>query len=136
MSAPIRSKRSARELLGPAILLAVVGLFLFGPLKWPCPMATILGIPCPTCGMTRATRFAFRGDFGEATHMHPLWFIVLPAIAWALVAEVIGFWRTGAWGAAATSPWMKRLLPVITALLVCVWIARFLGAFGGPAPVR
>jgi hypothetical protein len=128
--------RLKRPAITSLVVAGLAALVLFAPIKWPCPMATLFGIPCPTCGMTRAARLALHGDFSGATHMHPLWMIVLPALVIAFVIEVAGAVRTGAWGAASTSLWAKRITPVIVALLVVVWLARFLGAFGGPVPVR
>jgi hypothetical protein len=34
-----------------------------------------LGIPCPSCGITRAYKLFFQGDLAGAFHMHPLFFI-------------------------------------------------------------
>jgi hypothetical protein len=107
---------------------------VFGALPWPCPFKLVTGLPCPSCGMTRATRLAMHGDFAGATHMHPLWMVVLPACAaWAIV-ECVGFARTRTWGASAESRALRWVAGVIVALLVIVWIARFFGAFGGPVP--
>ena len=128
-------KVGLRDAMGPALLVGLAALFVLGPVGWPCPMATMLGVPCPTCGMTRATRLALHGRLGEATHMHPLWFVVVPALAWWFVVEARGFVRTGKWGTPA-SPRAKRIAQAIVALVICVWIARFFGAFGGPVPVH
>ncbi|MGH4123432.1 MAG: DUF2752 domain-containing protein [Clostridium sp.] len=40
-----------------------------------CFIRGILGIPCPSCGMTRAYKLLFKGDLVGAFHMHPLFFI-------------------------------------------------------------
>ncbi len=97
-------------------------------------MRTILGIPCPGCGMTRAARFALHGDFGAATRMHPLWLVVMPACAALAIAEGVGFARHGRWGIGIESAWTKRIGAIVVAALVVVWLARFFGAFGGPVP--
>jgi len=34
-----------------------------------------LGIPCPSCGITRACKLFLKGDLVGAFHMHPLFFI-------------------------------------------------------------
>ena len=46
-----------------------------GPVVCPLPLAT--GIPCPGCGITRATAHATHGEFREAFRYHPLWPFVL-----------------------------------------------------------
>jgi hypothetical protein len=84
--------------------------------------------------MTRATRFALHGDFAAATRMHPLWFLVPPALVAIVIAETVAFRRTGRWGTVIERTWVKRAGGVILVVLVAVWIARFFGAFGGPAP--
>ena len=129
------TRARARTWLGPALVVGLALLFAFTPLSWPCPTATLFGVPCPMCGMTRATRLLVHGDLAGATHMHPLWPIVLPAIALFLLVETAGYARTGAWGKARTLRAMKPIGTVIVVLLVTLWVARFFGAFGGPVPV-
>ncbi len=121
--------------LSPVLFAAGLAVFiLFSPVPWPCALRMITGLPCPTCGMTRATRFALHGDLAAATHMHPLWFVVLPALAAIVVAEGIAFARSGRWGVALESAWTKWIGGAVLIALLVVWIARFFGAFGGPAP--
>lgn len=124
-----------RDLAGPAFIVGLVVLWLFASVKWPCPLATIFHVPCPTCGMTRAARCVLRGDLAGANAMHPLWLVVLPACALAIVVELRGFAKSGAWGAAMQSTWLARVGTGIVVMLVVVWIARFFGAFGGPVAV-
>ena len=38
----------------------------------PCMYKTILGIPCPGCGMSHALLAALRLDFGEAFRLHAM----------------------------------------------------------------
>ena len=42
-----------------------------------CPIYRIFGIPCPTCGVTRAYILFFSGRFYEAFLMHPLFLLPL-----------------------------------------------------------
>jgi hypothetical protein len=84
--------------------------------------------------MTRAARLVAHGDLAGATHMHPLWFVVLPLVVVAGAVEMAGYVRTGAWGAAMKIPALKYAAYATAALLVMVWVARFFGAFGGPVP--
>lgn len=98
-------------------------------------MAFAFGIPCPSCGLTRAARAALSFDFGAATRAHPLWFIVLPALAVYLALEVGSFVLRGHTLGLDRQRGVRVGFVALIAVLVCVWIARFLGAFGGPAPV-
>lgn len=42
-----------------------------------CPISRTIGVPCPTCGTTRAWLAFFQGDFEHAFQLHPL-FILIP----------------------------------------------------------
>ncbi len=84
--------------------------------------------------MTRALRLALHGDVAGATRMHPLVWIVVPFVAAWVAIELGGFVRTGAWGASARVKHGTTALVAIAAVVFAVWIARFLGAFGGPVP--
>ena len=42
-----------------------------------CPMALMLGLPCPGCGLTRACGLVTHGRFREAFEYHAIWPIVL-----------------------------------------------------------
>lgn len=56
---------------------------------WICPWKAATGIPCPGCGLTRATiRFA-RGDFAEALRLHPFAPIAVTGIALIVTAAIL-----------------------------------------------
>jgi hypothetical protein len=120
------------------VALATVGaVFFFAPrlgVRWPCPVYTILHVPCPSCGLTRATRLAAHGELAAATHMHPLWFVVLPFVAAVAGVELWGYLHGGAWGSAGRLRGVRVAGYTLVALLLVVWVARFFGAFGGPCP--
>lgn len=46
-----------------------------------CPIRFLTGISCPGCGMTRAVFSALRFRFADAFRFHPLWILLLPAVA-------------------------------------------------------
>ena len=53
-------------------------MWFHGGLPWPqCIFHQLTGLPCLTCGMTRATLAFFRADFATALHWNPLIFIAL-----------------------------------------------------------
>jgi hypothetical protein len=120
-----------------ASLVAGVGVFFILAPWMPavCPMRLLLHVPCPSCGLTRAFRAVLHGELGEATHLHPLWWAVGAYVGVVVSLEVVSYVRTGALGARALSPLVQRAgLTLLVALLI-VWVARFAGALGGPAPV-
>ncbi len=127
-----RAHRIGRLGLGAAAL----ALFVFVPGIQPlCPMRWMLHIPCPGCGMTRAAALALTGQFAAATRMHPLWFVVLPLLTLAAATEAIGYARGGARQSVLADPKTFAVAGGIVALMTAVWIARFFGMFGGPAPL-
>lgn len=55
------------------IVLAVARLVPPALTNWyKCPFHAVTGIPCMTCGMTRAFRFVIHGQFAEAFQINPL----------------------------------------------------------------
>jgi len=129
----MRERTIARD-LAPAFVLFALGALVVAGLPWPCPLHTLTGIPCPSCGLTRALRLALHGDLAGATRMHPLWFVVIPACGALAIAECVAFTRVHRWGTVTEHRWVKRLCAAVVVALVGVWIARFFGAFGGPVP--
>lgn len=63
------------ERIVPGVSLAAavaMGAWLWLGLPHPgCPMKALLGLPCVTCGMTRATIAAVHGHWGEALGWNP-----------------------------------------------------------------
>lgn len=86
--------------------------------------------------MTRAVAMAARGQLAAATALHPLWPVVAAAALLVAAAAAVARVRTGRYG----GPWVRRVVawggPLLLALFLVVWVARFFGAFGGPAPIE
>lgn len=87
----------------------------------PCQVKLLFGIPCPTCGMTRAWRLFLRGEIYAALDMHPL--LWLPPSALVAVASV-------------KSRRTKRIIAAASVvLLLSVWIIRMAVIFPGRTPM-
>lgn len=107
-----------------------------------CPMAAVLGVPCPGCGLTRATIALLHGDLPQALHLHPLVLVLAPIFVWAISSATVGYVRGPERSARPKpAPWLAS--PVATALAFTlmaatlgVWGVRFLGYLGGPVPVE
>jgi hypothetical protein len=112
-----------------ALLVAVPGLPSF------CPLRVLLHVPCPSCGLTRAARLALGGDFVAASRLHPLWFLVLPFVAGVLGLECAFHMRHGLWGRVLEHRGVQLAAYGMLLSLIGVWLARELGAFGGPVPI-
>ena len=82
-----------------------------------CPLRLATGVPCPTCGMTRALWAAARFDFSAAFRFHPLFWFVPPLVWYAFHMN---------------QPWMgwapkKARLPAVIAgcaAVAAVWAVR------------
>jgi hypothetical protein len=113
--------------LRPALPVVIIAALL-ALLPFPtCVVRLALGVPCPACGLTRATIAAARLDFGAALRWHPLSLPLMAAAALTVAAAFV----TG------DAAW-RRLVTVVTGAagvaLVVVWALRFAGLFGGPVP--
>jgi hypothetical protein len=122
----------AARALRVALVLAPLGVAW--ALSLPvCPTAALFHVPCPGCGLTRATLALMTGDLSGATAFNPLAVVVCPllvgATAYAIVRYVLhGRVNADDWGAG----WM---LVLSMAALTVVWLARWVGYFGGPVAV-
>jgi hypothetical protein len=63
------------------LILGAIGLFsiVFSAItgRSACLIYSFIGVPCPSCGMTRAFLSLFRGDLSAALSNHPLFIIIL-----------------------------------------------------------
>jgi len=107
-----------------------------------CPTAFFLGIPCPGCGLTRATLALLHGDLRGALQLHPLVFILAPLFSFALGKALFEYVRGPAPRRSvslARRYWTGRpgivLASTLLVLVLGVWSLRFAGYFGGPVPV-
>ncbi|WP_239177540.1 DUF2752 domain-containing protein [Actinoplanes octamycinicus] len=67
----------------------------------PCPLRTLIGVPCPGCGLTTAAVALVRGDVAAAFHANPVIF-GLAALAVA-VGPLVAFRAAGV--LAPPRPW-------------------------------
>jgi Protein of unknown function (DUF2752) len=107
---------------------ALGALIIWGPAM--CPMNTVLGIPCPGCGLTRASLALLHGEIGVAAALHPLVFVLLPVFVVMLVEDVWHFVRGRRLALLARIP-NKVWWPIFFSVLA-LWLGRFAGLFGGP----
>lgn len=97
---PLAPKELDHELVWLAVSVAAVvlgGAWLWLGLAWPrCPLLTLTGYPCLTCGATRCAIAFGHGHLFQAWHWNPLAFVALCAVAvfdvYAAIV-LVGRWR-------------------------------------------
>jgi hypothetical protein len=115
-----------------AILLVGFAAFVFSPVPL-CPSRVLLSVPCPGCGATRAFFAMLRGDFAQSWSLYPP---LVPAVLVVVPSSLIVFLELVRRGEISTLPRALRVgWVLLVGIMVVVWLARFLGAFGGPAPL-
>lgn len=118
-----RPKKLTRNLLLLMLYAAVLAVWYF--LDLPCIPRRITGIPCPTCGMTRAWLAAFRLDFAAAFSQHPMfWSIPVLGLYLLFGGKLFSSAKVNAW-----------VLGMILAGLFFVWITRIFGFLGVLLPL-
>ena len=74
-------KRRFLKIHAPLFVLLAFLFVLFCSLEITCPILFLLGVPCPTCGCTRALACLLFGDLRGYIEYHPLaLFLLLAAI--------------------------------------------------------
>lgn len=97
-----------------------------------CPSRALIGVPCPGCGLTRATFAAAHGDFHGMVHLHPLAPLLTPLLIFSVVRTVLVHSR-----AIRRDRWdilgklSNRWWGVFALLIVGLWAARLAGLLGG-----
>ena len=133
--APAR-RFDGRGLLAALTPWALVAVFFLvdAPL---CPTKRLFGVPCPGCGLTRASGALAHFDLAAMWAYHPLAPLVVPLVGWALLRPVLvaaGLARPaqGVLGRAVPG-WVWGALLV---LVLAVWGLRLAGLLGGhPDPI-
>jgi hypothetical protein len=116
----------------------IVALLLLSLVEFPiCPTRLGLGVPCPGCGLTRATLAGFRLDWTGVLHFHPLAPLLTPLVAWSFAKPVLlelGLLKQAWVDRLPSGP--KALWLALGVAMAALWIGRLLGYFGGhPDPV-
>lgn len=100
---------------------------------WPCPLKSALGIPCPGCGLTRASVALLRGEFVAGFGLHAFAPVLLLGLATLAVAGFLPAGRREALACAVGRFERRtRVAYVLSAALFLYWSARLLflpGAF-------
>ena len=116
-SSPSESTVAFGSVSAVALLLARLWPFEQLPL-WSCPLRRIAGLPCPSCGMTRAFVRVTHGDLAGALKVSPLGLVLAltAALLTAYLAARLTLLRRGP--VLETSARERRGLSVLTGLIV------------------
>jgi hypothetical protein len=127
--APNARRSRAREAAAIALALGA-GLSANADRPLPfeiCAFKYLLGLPCPTCGLTRAVCHALHGDWSQSLAYHPAGIL--------LAAALIGWMLWSAAEAARGQPLAESIRARLRALAVgagvaaalLAWVARLAG---------
>jgi hypothetical protein len=131
VSTILRDRKLNLAICGVAFLQLL--LTFFGLPGWQCPFFHAVGLPCPGCGMTRATVFLAHGEFREAIAMHA--FAPFFLIALAIITMCAASPRSYVKSVANRAESLERYTGITGLLLIGLivyWLARLLfmqGAF-------
>jgi hypothetical protein len=125
ISPVLRDRKFALALIGATGLhVALVSLSL--P-SWECPLFRLTGIPCPGCGLSRATVLLLKGDLAGSLRFHAFAPLFLIAI-FALILSVL-LPKSIIQPAIARAELIERktgLTVLILGGLILYWLARLL----------
>lgn len=136
--------RNQRGVLGRVAVVLTTSAWIAAPvalLMWlgvpVCGFAAVFHVPCPGCGLTRASLRLLAGDLSGCLSFHPLAPIIVPSMIAFFGINTFVYIRTGRWG------WVEQRggktlgysAVALFVVLIGIWIARFFGAFGGPVSV-
>ena len=122
------SVKSLTVALAPIVILGALILFEV-PI---CPARVFVGVPCPGCGLTRATEAMMAGDFAEMARYHPLAPLITPLFVYGMVRIALvtsGILRRRAWDPLKKVPeWAWTIVAVV---VLGVYGLRLAGLLGG-----
>ena len=95
----------------------------------PCLFKTATGIPCPSCGMTRATLALVHGDWSTALALHPLSVVFAAQVA-MLALLLVGRKSIGL-PVRPQQPVVDRWIVANVVALLGVWGARLAAGWRG-----
>lgn len=120
-------QRRAEALLISGVVLVQGVLVASGLPGWPCPVRHLLGIPCPGCGLTRATTALLHGDWQASLTLHA--FAPLFLLAFALLGLSVLLPERPRRALVNTIETIEHRTGITTILLVCsllYWLIRLL----------
>jgi hypothetical protein len=108
-------------------------VFVLGrPIEWECALRSRLGLPCPTCGLTRSIVMSLHGDLGMAWRMAPVGPVAVFGMIAFAVAMLFLAWLQGAgspkWEAQIRAS-MRQGVLIYAAGAAVIWLGGWAMAF-------
>jgi hypothetical protein len=110
-------------LVGLGLLACAAGVAVLDVQLPPCPFHAIVGLPCPTCGVTRAWYALVEGRVRDSLRLHPL---VAPGavaglayLAYACTAVCFGLRRLRIRVEPGDAPALRR---IVAGGVACLWL--------------
>lgn len=73
-------KKDIKEIAIPIVAISLFIIIINSKFGKICPLRMLIGIPCPTCGTTRAVGLLLKGKITEAAMVNPIWIFLLVII--------------------------------------------------------
>lgn len=96
-------KNDIKEIAIPIVAISLFIIIINNKFGKICPLRILVGIPCPTCGTTRAVGLLIKGKITEAAMINPIWIFLL------IIIVMVFFYRY----VEMASPKRKKLLQLI-----------------------
>jgi hypothetical protein len=130
-SSLLENRREGLVLFGAGALH--LGLNLAGLPSWSCPIRAATGIPCPGCGITRATMQLLHGDLGLSLQTHAF----APVLVLALVFMTAGLFlpkrnRELLIAAIKKAETRYGLTAYLAVVFMLYWVVRLMGILPFP----
>src|ERR1700730_16685040 len=121
---PVLSDRTFMLAISGAVFLQL-GLTSLKFPGWQCPVLHLFGIPCPGCGLTRATVLLFQGGWKQSITFHafaPLFVLSLLLVGGACILPETPRQRI----VTVAESWVRRtgITSLLLIGLILYWLAR------------
>lgn len=91
----------------------------------PCPLLTVAGVPCPGCGVTRATHALAVGDWSRALELHALAPVVVGLLGLVLLSALASAGgRAKLVAGVARVEGHTKFTHAVGAMVVFYWVGR------------
>jgi hypothetical protein len=105
-----------------------LGFSLVGVALWDCPIRAATGVPCPGCGLTRASLDFLRGDISNSLQTHAFAPLLVVGITLMLFMPFLPMSLRGMWIAKIRDVEERfGITAWLTTLLFLYWAIRLLG---------